>query len=230
MINEIEKFEIKTIHRSLLKNAPYNPRKISKRAQNKLKKILKQHGLVSPIIWNERTGNIVGGHQKIEIIDSLSKSNDYELTVSVLNVDEREEVKININLNQSGAQGEFDSELLKCVSDDFDIDLISDLNFDKIELEYNFGIYIEDENSDFSNNIEEALEELNKNKDAAKEQKKKQREEIKEQRDNGNHELSSDTRDYDIIVIFDSNKQKKEFLKSIGKEENVKYIHIKEIK
>ena len=49
-----------------LKPAKYNPRKDLKPgdpAYEKIKRSLHTYGYVDPVIWNEVTGNIVGGHQ-----------------------------------------------------------------------------------------------------------------------------------------------------------------------
>ena len=50
-----------------LKPAKYNPRKDLKPgdpAYKKIKRSLHDFGYVDPVIWNEVTGNIVGGHQR----------------------------------------------------------------------------------------------------------------------------------------------------------------------
>ena len=47
--------------------AKYNPRKNLKPGDaeyEKLRRSIETFGYVEPIIWNERTGNIVGGHQR----------------------------------------------------------------------------------------------------------------------------------------------------------------------
>jgi ParB-like chromosome segregation protein Spo0J len=66
--------KIKTVHISELKTADYHPRKQLKPGDaiyEKLSKSIRQFDYVDPIIWNERTGNIVGGHQRLEILKSL---------------------------------------------------------------------------------------------------------------------------------------------------------------
>ena len=50
-----------------LKPAKYNPRKDLKPgdpAYEKIKRSMTTYGYVDPVIWNEVTGNIVGGHQR----------------------------------------------------------------------------------------------------------------------------------------------------------------------
>ncbi len=54
-----------------LKPAKYNPRKDLKPgdpAYEKIKRSLSDFGYVDPVIWNEVTGNIVGGHQRYKVL------------------------------------------------------------------------------------------------------------------------------------------------------------------
>ncbi len=49
-----------------LKPAGYNPRKISKKQLEMLAKSMKKFGDLSGIIYNKRTGRLIGGHQRIK--------------------------------------------------------------------------------------------------------------------------------------------------------------------
>lgn len=109
----LESYVIETVHRSQLKNAPYNPRRISDHEKAKLKAVLKRHGHVAPITWNRATGHIVGGHQRISLTDSLAGTADYTMQVAVIEVSEPREKELNIALNNAHAMGEFDMERLK---------------------------------------------------------------------------------------------------------------------
>ena len=54
-----------------LKPAKYNPGKDLKPgnpAYEKIKRSLHDFGYVDPIVWNEVTGNIVGGHQRFKVL------------------------------------------------------------------------------------------------------------------------------------------------------------------
>ena len=73
-LSQFQKYTIGRVSRTELKNAPYNPREIDEKAKKRLKKVLMKIGLVEPIVWNKRTKNIVGGHQRISILDSLEGS------------------------------------------------------------------------------------------------------------------------------------------------------------
>lgn len=111
-LSQFQKFETETIPRSLLKGAPYNPRVISDVAKQELAKSLKGHGLVSPLVWNKRTGYLVSGHQRLNILDTLEGTQDYNLTVAVIDVDEREEKILNVQFNNQEMMGDFDLQLL----------------------------------------------------------------------------------------------------------------------
>jgi hypothetical protein len=112
-----QRFQPETVHRSQLLNAPYNPRVMSPSAKRKLKRSLKENGYVNALVWNKRTGNLVGGHQRIEQLDSLEGKSDYRLSVDVIDVTPEEEVAINIALNNSSLQGAFDHDMLQyCAS------------------------------------------------------------------------------------------------------------------
>ena len=54
-----------------LKPAKYNPRKDLKPgdpAYEKIKRSMTTYGYIDPVIWNEVTGNIVGGHQRYKVL------------------------------------------------------------------------------------------------------------------------------------------------------------------
>ncbi|WP_417459100.1 hypothetical protein [Kordiimonas sp.] len=104
--------ETVTVHRSELKNAVYNPRRIKPHARNKLKASLKRFKLAGPLLWNRTTGNIVGGHQRVSLIDELEGTDDYSIDVTAVELSETEEMALNIQLNNPNSQGEFDDERL----------------------------------------------------------------------------------------------------------------------
>ena len=70
-LSRFQKFTIVRVHRSRLKNAPYNPRVITPEAKDRLRKILERKGLLEALVWNVRTEHIVGGHRRLECLDAL---------------------------------------------------------------------------------------------------------------------------------------------------------------
>lgn len=118
-----------TIQRSQINFASYNPRRLSDAAKKKLKANLKRIGLAGGIVWNETTGNLVSGHQRLSIIDEIEKynpdthENDYPIRVEVLQLSDKEEKEQNIFFNSTTAQGEFDNDLLAALIPEIDYDL-----------------------------------------------------------------------------------------------------------
>lgn len=102
-LHPLQAFEFKTISRSLINEAEYNPRTMPEDNYRGLKKSLKKAKLREALVWNEKTSNLVGGHQRLRVLDEewLRKNEtlDYQLTVCVINVDIKEEKEINVALN-----------------------------------------------------------------------------------------------------------------------------------
>jgi ParB-like chromosome segregation protein Spo0J len=104
--------EIRTLPITELTPAPYNPRRAlspSSAAYQKLRKSLTEFGLVEPLVWNERTGHVVGGHARLAILKELGA---VEVPVSVLRLDDAREKALNVVLNNREAQGHFDPDTL----------------------------------------------------------------------------------------------------------------------
>ena len=109
---DLQKGEPRYVLRSQLKPHPKNPRIIDKDAKKRLKGKVRGVGLLENPIWNERTGYVVGGHQRLAIMDELEgypgKAKDYELMVNVVSLDDKTELEMLAFLNNPSAQGEFD--------------------------------------------------------------------------------------------------------------------------
>lgn len=126
---------IRKIPISQINPAAYNPRKDLQPGDAeyaRLKKSIAEFDLVEPLIWNERTGNLVGGHQRLKIIKN--ELNLSEVDVSVVNLDDQKEKALNIALNK--ISGDWDiprlKELLVSLDDGaFDLTLTG---FDENEL------------------------------------------------------------------------------------------------
>lgn len=95
--------------------AKYNPRKISDEAMGRLTKSLAEFGNIQPITWNARTGNVVGGHQRLKVYQAMGKT---EVEVWAVDLDEQKEKAANIALNKLA--GEFDLPALKDILEDID--------------------------------------------------------------------------------------------------------------
>ena len=121
-LSKYQKFEVEVISRGEIHGADYNPRVISEDARKRLKRMLAKHGLVQPLVWNRRTGNLVSGHQRLSQLDQLERSQDYDLQVSVVDVDEREEKILNVQLNNPSMQGDWDMDKLNGLAGENGID------------------------------------------------------------------------------------------------------------
>ncbi|MCK9362111.1 MAG: site-specific DNA-methyltransferase [Syntrophales bacterium] len=91
--------------------ADYNPRKALKpgdREYEKLRRSLEEFGCVDPLVWNLRTGRIVGGHQRLTVMLDLGWT---EGDVSVVDLPEEKEKALNIALNK--ISGEWDMDRLR---------------------------------------------------------------------------------------------------------------------
>lgn len=208
-LSRFQTFVAIDINRSQILNAPYNPRKISESAANGLRKQLRKHGLVSTIVWNKRTGNIVGGHQRLSQLDILEKSKDYTITVSQIDVDIKQEKEINIVLNNQSIQGEFDLDLLKSIGDvnwDFTWFDDSDLNV--------LGIEEKISNIEENEKTKATKEDIDKIKAIKKESKEKQL--------NIGENYS--------IIMFKNIQEKELFMSSIGLDNKDRYIDSELIK
>lgn len=131
--------QIEKIAIDKLKAAGYNPRKDLKPGDaefEKLRRSIEEFGYVEPAIWNKRTGNIVGGHQRIKVLKYLGHT---EADCVVLDIDEAKEKALNIALNK--ISGSWDENLLTALLKDLD-DMGYDLTltgFDASETSELFG-------------------------------------------------------------------------------------------
>lgn len=144
---KFQKFFTQEIARSEIKNAPYNPRRISDDARARLKAKIEGVGLVNVLVWNKRNGNLVSGHQRLSILDELEGGRDYTLIVSVVDVDEKTERELNVFVNNAGAQGDWDLTALRSLSTEFADDLAG-LGFAAGELDFLDGPKADDDEPD----------------------------------------------------------------------------------
>lgn len=102
-----------------------------------LNKSLKKSGLVETVVWNKRTGNVVGGHQRLSELDKLEGGREYALDVAVIDVDETEEREINIKLNNQNMMGGYDAEKLAALFINDGVQF-ADTGFSALDIELNF--------------------------------------------------------------------------------------------
>ena len=83
--------------------APYNPRLISEHDLEALGNSMKVFGVVEPVVVNRRSGNIVGGHQRVKAAEASGLDS---LPVVYVDLDDQGERQLNLALNR--ISGEFD--------------------------------------------------------------------------------------------------------------------------
>ena len=106
--------------------ADYNPRKDLKPGDpeyEKLKRSIEQFGYVEPVIWNATTGCVVGGHQRLKVLQDMGMT---EVDCVVVELDVEHEKALNVALNK--ISGEWDNDKLALlIADlqgaDFDVSL-----------------------------------------------------------------------------------------------------------
>lgn len=149
---------MKTMPIAELKPADYNPRKDlqpSDPEYEKLKRSLTEFGYVEPVIWNSTTGHVVGGHQRLKVLEDLGHNT---VDVIVVELDETREKALNIALNK--ISGEWDQDKLALLiadldASDFDAELTG---FDDAEIAQLIGSLDEGEVEDDEFDLTAALE------------------------------------------------------------------------
>lgn len=127
----VKKWGFRLVKLSSIKPMPGNPRTISDGVQAALEASLDRFGYVEPIVWNERTGHIVGGHQRYAI---LLEKGIKEATVVVVDFPEPEEVAANMTLNNPKIEGTWDDTILSLLTNirDSNEELYRVLRIDKL--------------------------------------------------------------------------------------------------
>jgi hypothetical protein len=123
--------EIRSMTVADLKPAPYNPRRINGEALAGLTRSIQRFGNVQPIVWNQRSGLVVGGHQRLKVL----RGNKVKTTeVVVVDLDEKEERALNIALNNPHIAGEFTADLQRLLDEikADDAALFADLRLDEL--------------------------------------------------------------------------------------------------
>lgn len=106
--------------------ADYNPRKDltpSDPEYQRLKRSVEEFGYVEPVIYNKRTGVVVGGHQRLKVLKELGFK---EIDCVEIDIDEVKEKALNVALNKiSGSWDDIKlKELLTELTDlDYDVEL-----------------------------------------------------------------------------------------------------------
>lgn len=100
--------EIKLVNINKLKEAEYNPRQLTDKQFDDIKKSINKFGFVEPIIINsnpKRKNIVIGGHQRLKVARFL---NIEEIPVNEINLSESKEKELNIRLNANTGEWDWD--------------------------------------------------------------------------------------------------------------------------
>ena len=208
---KLKQSETVVIKRSLIHIAAYNPRKKNPKVVEALKKNFKTVGFLGGICWNKTTGNLIGGHKRLEAMDLIfnydgSKAKDYDVKVEQIELDLKTEKEQNIFLNNKNVQGETDFELLA--------EILPDINIEFAGLtDYDINI-VESLVNDF--NFGESKQIQTDMKESKPEPKVKDKEGIKKLKSDLKNNNIDNHQPFYFTVTFDSFMDKSEFLEGLG--------------
>lgn len=116
--------------------AEYNPRfdlKPGDIEYERLKKSIQKNGLLQPIVWNKRTGNIVGGEQRWKVLTEMGAES---CIVAVVDKSREDEMAANLALNR--AHGNFEDDLLQAMFEGMDLDDLDpeEIGYDPDEIDH----------------------------------------------------------------------------------------------
>lgn len=204
------------IKRSQIKAAPYNPRKEDAEVVRKLKKNFKSVGFLGGVVWNKLSGYLVSGHKRIQTLDIINgydgTTNDYEVKVEAVELDDKTEREQNIFMNSPSAMGEFDTDKLRELIPDLDYQAagLTDQDLSIIGFEFQ-APEIDEMVTDMS--------ELSSTYDQRKEAVKQMKAQIKQQSID-----RVDEHEAFVTLSFDTYKAKATFMRRFGFASDEKFI------
>lgn len=212
-----QKFTSERVHRSKIKNAPYNPRSIDDHARKKLHHNLKKKGLLDSLVWNKRTGNLVSGHQRLSILDDLSKTGEnYTLDFAVVDLSEKEEKEQNLFFNNPSTQGTYDVDLIgKMITED-KVDYF-EAGFDDMDIQMMFDgtdyavtMFDDDKAPKSVQDDLKQLEEIQRMK--------------RERKEHRARDQDANDPEFYAVVVFPDRAAQGQFMERLGKDRNDRYV------
>lgn len=215
-LTKYQRFESLRVWRSALKPHPKNPRAIGKKQEQRLRGKVKEVGLVQPLIWNRRTGYLVGGHQRLEVLDKLekyearTKENDYQLDVSACDLSDKQELEMLVFLNNPSAAGMFDLDLLADLNLEAGIDFAG-MGFDQIDVDMMF-----DGDARFSHLFED---------DPEVSETKEKLAEVKAAREAGKENMQEkNNAEFYFVVVCKDDEERQECMKRLGVPKHEQFV------
>lgn len=195
------------VERGKINFAPYNQRDKDAKVIEKLKENFKRVGFLGGISWNPLTGNLIGGHKRLETLDLIynydgTKEKEYSVKVEAIELDEKTEKEQNIFLNTRNEQGKDDYEAMARLIPEidwqnagiteFDIDIIQ-----SVVPDFEFG---------FNDNLKQVEKDIDI---LAKEKIKQLKKSIKQDKSIGQIPTH-------FTITFRTYEEKAEYLESLG--------------
>lgn len=115
-----------------MERATYNPRVDLMPGDEEfqyLEESMRRFGQVLPVVWNQRTNRVVGGHQRLSVLEYWGET---ETEVSVVDLDETKEKQLNLALNK--ITGSWDNEKLRFVLEELGDDALG-IGFSEAEID-----------------------------------------------------------------------------------------------
>jgi hypothetical protein len=216
-LHPAQKFVPGRIHRKQINNAPYNPRQIDDHARKKLSDNIKKKGLLDSLVWNKRTGYLVGGHQRLSILDDLSTTgSNYFIDVSVVDLSEKEEKEQNLFFNNPSAQGTYDIDKLGKMIAGGEVDYKVS-GFDDMDLQMHFegteyAVTMFDEDK-APKSVQDDLDQL--------EEIQRMKRERKAHRD---RDQDANDPEFYAVVVFPDRDAQGQFMERVGMSRNDRYV------
>lgn len=105
MTDRLTRWSMRVVKLSDMKPMPDNARTMSDSSLAALEICVEEFGYVEPIVWNKRTGHIIGGHQRHSV---LKDKGVLMATVVVVDIPEEQEAEANLSLNNPKIEGRWD--------------------------------------------------------------------------------------------------------------------------
>lgn len=134
-MEDSSKLQVTQIAVKELRFSEYNPRRWTEEQLQKLKESIAKFGLVDPLIVNShpsRKNIVIGGNMRLKVLQEMGCA---DVGVVFVNLTEDKEKDLNVRLNHTG--GDWDFDLLK----EFDEELLIDIGFSDKELDIIFDDY-----------------------------------------------------------------------------------------
>ena len=223
---DLQRGEVVTLHRSQVVDDDINPRTITDDNMRRLKESIRKNGLVGHLVYNKVTKHIVGGHQRLAALDSIMRTKDYTLDVLQVDMPLKDEVRLNVALNQQDAQGEFDFFKISELATDYGLDLSEDFGFSDEMIEINFPEFGAPEDS--TSEESSATPRMASESDIAKMKEQKHEAKVRNRELREEYGKPGDEPKGILTVVFDRESAKRQWFLDRGIDEPPNVIHVNE--